>query len=318
MSKRALVVGSGGQDGTLLRDLLLRRDYDVVGLSRRDIDILDASQVRDTVSRVKPAEIYYLAAYHHSSEDLPPSSGEMFHRSMDVHFHGLVNFLDAIVRDSRSSRLFYASSSHVFSAFDETPQSEKSTYQPQSEYAITKLAGMRACEHYRRVHGIFACVGILYNHESPLRKHVFLSKKIAVAAARLATSGEGTLEISDLDAETDWGAAVDYVDAMHRILQVEEPGDYVVASGRLRSVREFVEVAFDYVGLDYRRHVVARRGASLRNTGRRVGDSSKLKKVTGWAPAVTFEQMIHGLVQYELDAIASRDRVDGGVVRDGG
>jgi GDPmannose 4,6-dehydratase len=151
-----------------------------------------------------------------------------------------------------------------------------------------------------------------------LRKHVFLSKKIAVAAARLATSGEGTLEISDLDAETDWGAAVDYVDAMHRILQVEEPGDYVVASGRLRSVREFVEVAFDYVGLDYRRHVVARRGASLRNTGRRVGDSSKLKKVTGWAPAVTFEQMIHGLVQYELDAIASRDRVDGGVVRDGG
>lgn len=303
MTRSALIVGSGGQDGTLLAQLLAKRDYSVVGVRRNDLDILDPRKVIDLVRDLRPTEIYYLAAYHHSSENLPPSSGDLFRQSMDVHFYGLVNFLDAIMLASPLTRLFFASSSHIFSATGNGMQTEQTTYDPQSEYAITKVAGMRACQHYRRVNNVFASIGILYNHESPLRKCNFLSKKIAVAAARTAKYGGGTLELADLDAEIDWGAASDYVDAMHRILQLEKPSDYIIATGRLSTVRDFAEVAFKYVGLNYLNHVSSKKNVDLRNNGRRVGDFSKLKADTGWGPSVSFEQMVCNLVQFEIDAL---------------
>jgi GDPmannose 4,6-dehydratase len=303
MRTRALIVGSAGQDGTLLANLLAQKDYEVAGLGRRDLDILDAPKVRAHVASLEPAEVYYLAAYHHSSEDVPAGSGELFHKSMDVHFHGVVNFLDAIAGLAPRTRLFFASSSHVFSAFDDRSQAEDTKLSPQSEYAISKVAGMQACQHYRRARGVFACTGILYNHESALRKPVFLSKKIAMAAARTARSRETMLELGDLEARIDWGAATDYVEAMRLILRADEPDDYVIASGKLHSVREFAEIAFAYAGSDYRKHVVARPTGALRNNGHRVGDSSKLRRVTGWVPALTFEQMVHGLVQFEIDAL---------------
>lgn len=305
MTRKALIVGSGGQDGTLLTKFLAERDYAVIGLKREDLNILEPKKVIDLVNDLKPAEIYYLAAYHHSSENLPPSSGYMFRQSMDVHFYGLVNFLDAVMLASPLSRLFFASSSHIFGAVENGMQTEETTYDPQSEYAITKVAGMRACQHYRRVHNVFASIGILYNHESPLRKCNFLSKKIAVAAAQISHTGSGTLELANLDAEIDWGDALDYVDAMHRILQLEKPSDYIVATGHLSTVREFAEIAFKYVGLDYHNHVVSKKNMALRNNNRRVGSFSKLKTATGWTPAISFEQMIHNLVAFELDALAS-------------
>lgn len=307
MTKKALIVGSGGQDGTLLTQLLTKCGYDVVGLRRNDLDILNPQKVIEFVNDQKPVEIYYLAAYHHSSENLPPSSGDMFRQSMDVHFYGLVNFLDAIAKVSSAARLFFASSSHIFGAVETGMQTESTAYDPQSEYAITKVAGMRACQHYRRVGGVFASIGILYNHESSLRKSSFLSKKIAMAAARISKEGVGSLELADLGAEIDWGAAVDTVDAMHRILQVEKPSDYIVATGRMSSVREFAEIAFIYVGLDYKDYVVSKRNETLRNNYRRVGDYSKLKKDTGWSPSVSFEQMVNNLVQSEIDILLSNE-----------
>jgi GDPmannose 4,6-dehydratase len=303
MKTRALIVGSAGQDGTLLATLLAQKGYEVAGVGRRDLDVLDAAKVRAYVASLGPAEVYYLAAYHHSSEDVPAGTAALLHRSMDVHFHGVVNVLDAIVTVAPPARLFFASSSHVFSASDDRPQAEDTTLRPQSEYAISKVAGMQACQHYRRVRGVFACSGILYNHESALRKPVFLSKKIAMAAARSARSGKETLELGDLEARIDWGAATDYVEAMRLILRADEPDDYVIASGTLHSVREFADIAFAYVGSDYRNHVVSRPAGALRNNGHRVGDSSKLRRVTGWAPALTFEQMVQGLVQFEIDAL---------------
>lgn len=305
MTKKALIVGSGGQDGTLLSQLLTRRSYEVTGLRRNDLDILSPQNVIEFVDVVKPAEIYYLAAYHHSSENLPPSSGDLFRQSMDVHFYGIVNFLDAITKMSPATRIFFASSSHIFGAVESGSQTESTIYDPQSEYAITKVAGMRACQHYRRTKKIFASIGILFNHESSLRKSSFLSKKIAIAAARIAHEGNGQLELGDLDAQIDWGDATDTVDAMHRILQIEEPSDYVVATGHLSSVREFAEIAFKYVGLDYSKYVVSKKNEALRNNYRRVGDFSKLKKDTGWMPSISFEQMVKNLVQFEIDALRS-------------
>lgn len=308
MKKRALIIGIAGQDGTLLRELLARQAYEVTGLRRDDLDILDAAKVREWLRTNVQDEVYYLAAYHHSSESLPPSSGELFQRSMDVHFRGVVNFLQAMVDVAPASRFFFASSSHIFSAFDENLQTEATHYDPQSEYAITKVAGMQACRHYRRAHKLFASSGILYNHESPLRRHGFLAKKIAMAAAAIARAGQGTLEVGDMEAQVDWGAAVDYVDAIYRIVQAQQPDDYIVASGRLRTVREFVNTAFGYVGLDYGKHVISNSGVVRRNTGRRVGDSSKLRQATGWQPTLSFEQMVQSLVQFEIDALDAHAR----------
>jgi GDPmannose 4,6-dehydratase len=304
MSKNALIIGSQGQDGTLLTQFLTKRDYKIVGLGRNDLNYLDPKKVIDLINDLSPSEIYYLAAYHHSSENLPPGSGDIFRKSMDVHFYGLVNFLDAITMVSPSSRLFFASTSHIFGATESGMQTEKTRYDPQSEYAITKVAGMSACQHYRRVNKVFTSVGILYNHESTLRKCNFLSKKIAVAVARIAKNGSGTLELADLDAQIDWGDARDTVDAMHRILQLEKPADYIIATGQLRTVKEFADIAFRYVSLDYKNHIVGKKNEVLRNNWRRVGNFAKLKNDTGWAPSIDFEQLVSNLVQSEIDNLA--------------
>jgi GDPmannose 4,6-dehydratase len=307
MLKRALIVGSGGQDGTLLTRLLTKLDYDVTGLGRKDLNILSPREIAACIDDLVPEEIYYLAAHHHSSEDLPPSSGDLFRQSMDVHFYGLVNFLDALSKSSLQSRLLFASSSHIFGAAEKGMQTEETIYMPQSEYAITKVAGMQACQHYRRVNDVFASVAILYNHESVLRKRVFLSKKIAIAAAQIGKSGCGTLILADLDAEVDWGDAEDTVVAMHKILQCEKPADYIVATGQLHSVGEFAEIAFRYVGLNYKNHVVCKENTALRSNYRRVGDYSKLQRDTGWSPSISFEQMVNKLVQFEIDALLSNE-----------
>lgn len=304
MSKQALIIGCNGQDGSLLTSHLIKRSYVVTGVGRKDIDILDASKVTDLVRHLNPAEIYYLAAHHHSSENLPRSNADLFTQSMNVHFHGVVNFLDAIVLANSSSRLFYASSSHIFGAEEAAMQTEETAWAPQSEYAISKAAGMQACALYRRNHNVFASVGILFNHESNFRKNYFLSKKIVSAAASIGKTGNGTLELGNLDAEVDWGYAPDYVDAMHRILQLDKADDFIIATGKLHTVRDFVEIAFRTVGLNYADHVISLRNTVLRSNGRRVGNPQKLKVATGWEPTLDFTQMVRKLVELEQDILA--------------
>ena len=304
MSKRALIIGSGGQDGSLLSSHLAERSYAVTGMGRGDLDILDANMVTDVVGWLNPSEIYYLAAYHHSSENLPRSGAELLTQSMNVHFHGVVNFLDAIAYASPSSRLFFASSSHIFGPAEAGMQTEETAWAPQSGYAISKVAGMQACAFYRRNHNTFASVGILFNHESHLRKGHFLSKKIVSAAVSIVREGKGTLELGDVEEEVDWGYAPDYADAMHRILQLESADDFIVATGKLHTVRDFAEIAFRTVGLDYREHVVTKKDATLRSNGRRVGNTEKLKAATGWEPSLDFAQMVRKLVESEQKALA--------------
>ncbi len=302
MKRVAVVVGSGGQDGTLLTELLDGLDYEVIGLRRGDLDTGDHWVVADFVARHKPAEIYYLAAYHHSSEDIPDGEGELFHQSMRTHFDDPVNFLDAISIHSPSSRFFYAASSHVFGAQGEGLQNEETPFQPESAYAISKVAGMMACRYYRKNKGVFASVGILYNHESPLRSKKFVTRKIVSAAARIAREGQGNIVLGDLAARIDWGYAPDYVDAMHRILSIEQPGNYVVATGEAHAVGEFAEIAFRSVGLDYQNHVSTKQKILLRQNPSRVGDASRLRRETGWKPTVSFEEMVNRLVVAEIKA----------------
>lgn len=302
MKALAVVVGSAGQDGTLLSQLLDRRGYEVHGLKRGDLDIGDPDAVTGFVSRHSPAEIYFLAAYHHSWEDLPDAEGDLFRQSMRIHFDAAVNFLDAIAMHSSDSRFFYAASSHVFGLPGEDRQTEETPLQPETVYAITKVAGMMACRRYREAKRVFASIGFLYNHESPLRSRHFVSRKIACAAARIAREGQGSIVLGDLEARVDWGYAPDFVDAMHRILRLDRPGEFVVATGEAHTVREFAEIAFRSVGLDYRSHVSTQAGLLLRNNPPRIGDSSRLRRETGWAPSIGFEEMVRRMVMAEMEA----------------
>lgn len=307
MMKRALIIGSGGQDGTLLSKLLTNRKYDVIGIKRNDLDVLNIQKVVECIGDIKPTEIYYLAAFHHSSDTLPPSSAEIFHRSMDLHFHAPVNFLDAITQSCRLIKFFFASSSHIFGPSENGMHTEKTPFTPESEYSISKVAGMRACQYYRINKNIFASTGILYNHESPLRKTSFLSKKIAVAVANIYKNKQGSLELADLDAETDWGDARDTVEAIHHILQLNNAGDYIVSTGKLHSVRDFVETAFNYVGLNYLDYVVTKKIDGFRKSTRRLGSFSKLNHESGWKPSIDFKTMVSNLVQHEINLIKENE-----------
>lgn len=303
MTKKTLIIGSAGQDGALLSELLTAKGYEVFGIKRNDLNILNPNAVIECIGDIKPTEIYYLAAFHHSSECLPPSNGDLFHKSMEIHFHAPVNFLDGITQLNSSIKFFFASSSHIFGSSGHGMHTEASPYNPQSQYAITKLAGMRACQHYRTTKNIFTSSGILYNHESILRKPSFLSKKIAIAVAEISKSGFGSIELSELDSQVDWGDARDTVDAIYRILQLNKADDYIVSTGKLHTVKNFIETAFEYVGLDYKDYLITKKKEGFRPPLRRLGDPSKLMHDSGWRPSIDFKTMVGDLVQYEINLI---------------
>lgn len=296
----AIIVGSSGQDGQLLHSHLLALSYSVIGLTRENFDILSANDVSKLVSESQPAEVYYLAAYHHSSEDAIVDDATLFRNSFDVHVHGLVNFLDAIVKFSAKSRLFYASSSLIFGNPEDEIQTEASKLNPQNPYAISKVAGMMACRFYREHKDVFAFCGILYNHESSLRSPRFVTRKIVQAAVNIYRAGHGKLRLGNLDGKVDWGYAPDYVDAMHRILQVVVPQDFVIATGVGHTVREFASLTFARLGLDYHDHVISDPEVLVRNGPFRLGNSSALREKTGWAPKTSFEDMVAIMIDSEL------------------
>jgi GDPmannose 4,6-dehydratase len=195
------------------------------------------------------------------------------------------------------TRLFYAASSHIFGTPESDRQNEETPLRPNSAYGISKAAGLQCCQLYRRQKGIFASTGILFNHESPLRKPSFLSQKIVHGALRAERDPAYKLVLGDLEARVDWGYAPDYVDAMYRILQLPEASDFVVASGELHTVREFAQAAFGAVGLDWRRHVETDARLLNKISHPLRGDSGKLRSATGWTPTVSFVELVTGLVQ---------------------
>ncbi|MHA2219436.1 MAG: GDP-mannose 4,6-dehydratase [Candidatus Hodarchaeales archaeon] len=319
MEKIALVSGVTGQDGSYLAESLLRNDYTVVGLERRtvceieakrvnishlvenkklileDSDITDSSSIQRIVSHYKPNEIYNLAAQSHvgASFRAPVSTTE-------INLLGTLNFLEAIRNASPSTKFYQASTSEMFGDNTKCPQNENTLFSPVSPYACAKLAAHHIVGTYRKSYGIFACSGILFNHESPRRGENFVTRKITKAAARIKLGLQDELRLGNLEAQRDWGFAGDYVEAMRLMLQHDSPDDYVVATGETNSVQDFLEYVFDYAGLDVRKHVIIdSRFYRPCEVPRLWGDPSKAKRILGWEPKVSFKEL--AVMMYESD-----------------
>jgi len=318
MSKRALITGITGQDGSYLAEFLLEKGYKVFGLVRRSStinferlahlqdriellpgDLLDQSSLMTAISQSEAEEVYNLA-----SQSFVPTSWNQPVLTGEFTALGVTRMLEAIRVVNPGIRFYQASSSEMFGAVQESPQSESTRFHPRSPYGVAKLYGHWITVNYRESYGIFACSGILFNHESPRRGLEFVTRKVSYGVARIKLGLERKLSLGNLDAERDWGFTGDYVRAMWLMLQQEEPRDYVVATGLTHSVRRLVEVAFAHVGLDYRDHIqtdpALLRPAEVYHLK---GDAAKARRELGWQPTVTFEQLVAMMVDADLEAL---------------
>lgn len=294
--KPILVIGAAGQDGTLLSELLEKEAWEVFRGTRKNLALHDASAMEALIKKLRPAEIYFLAAHHHSSQDavsVPPE--RELEQMLATNTMGLMHCLEGIRKESPVTKLFYASSSQIFGNPKDSPQTESTPKCPLTLYGVSKVAGMNLCHLYREKHGVFASSGILYNHESRLRAEKFVSQKIIQAAKRIKAGSKETLQLGDLDAVVDWGYAPDYVKAMRMILALDEPQDFIIASGTAHTVRDFAKTAFAAAGLDWQKYVSAPAGKKS-SAAPIIGNPAKLKSTTGWSPSLSFEKMIELLV----------------------
>jgi GDPmannose 4,6-dehydratase len=296
---RAIVTGAAGQDGSYLGELLAGRGYDVRGVDRGDVDLLDRAALAALLRGVEPVEVYNLA-----SPSFVPASWEEPVEVARLAAVGLTALLEAVREVDPAIRLFQASSAEVFGEPAETPQTERTSIRPLSPYGAAKAYGNFIVDAYRRRYGLHASCGILYNHESPRRPVDFLPSKVAHGVAAIAAGRQTELVLGDLDVRRDWGYAPDYVEAMSLMLQQDEPGDYVVATGELHTVQELVELAFVHVGLDWREHVRVDEALRRGQDYRLVGDASKARERLGWKPSVTFEQLVALLVDAASSEVA--------------
>jgi GDPmannose 4,6-dehydratase len=313
--KTALVTGITGQDGSYLAELLLEKGYRVVGMTRRtstDVheriehltdrieivsgDLLDQSSMTNLIAEVRPAEVYNLA-----SQSFVPTSWKQPVLTGEFTALGVTRLLEAIRSVDPSIRFYQASSSEMFGKVVETPQSETTPFYPRSPYGVAKVYGHWITVNYRESYGMFAVSGILFNHESERRGKEFVTRKISDGAARIKLGMLDRLALGNLDAERDWGFAGDYVRAMWAMLQAPQPGDYVVATGRAHSVRDFCRLAFAAVDLDYEKFVVADpRFMRPAEVDVLVGDAGKVKRELNWQPETTFEELVESMVRADL------------------
>lgn len=308
MSKTALIVGVDGQDGKLMFEYLSKKGYTIIGVGQKTMrcagvrtpthfSITESLEVRKIIQKYKPAEVYFLAAYHHSSQDAVVDARTLYVKSNEIHVAALLNFLEAMRKYSPKAKLFYAASSLIFGSCDFEVQNEQTPFRPDSMYGITKLEGLRLCRLYRDLYGVFASVGILYNHESVYRSEAFVSMKIIKAALAIKNGLQKQLLLGDLSAAIDWGYAPDYVEAMHSMLQVKKSDDFIVASGTLHTVQNLVEVAFGELGLDWKKYVSTSKQVITRQRKPMRGNATKLTKSTGWKPKTSFKKMIATIIK---------------------
>ncbi|MFH1535362.1 MAG: GDP-mannose 4,6-dehydratase [Patescibacteria group bacterium] len=321
MSKVALITGITGQDGSYLADLLLEKKYEVFGLVRRSSsenferishiknsihllqgDLTDQSSLISAIELSQPDELYNLAA-----QSFVPTSWNQPILTGEVTGLGVTRVLEALKSVKPDTRFYQASSSEMFGKVIESPQTEKTPFYPRSPYGVSKVYGHFITVNYRESYDIFACSGILFNHESPRRGLEFVTRKVTNAVAEIKLGLANELKLGNIEAKRDWGYAYDYVEMMWRMLQQKEPEDYVIATGKSHSVRELCEVAFSHVDLNYKDFVKTdenlRRPAEVDHL---IGDASKAKKKLDWEPKVSFEEMIRMMVDSDIDKLGSK------------
>jgi GDPmannose 4,6-dehydratase len=329
--KRALITGITGQDGSYLAEFLLGKRYDVYGIIRRSSsfntgridpiyedphdphprlhlvygDLNDASSLNHIIRTIQPDEIYNLGAQSHVrvSFDIPEYTGE-------ITGLGTIRLLEAIRESGLKPKFYQASSSEMFGKVQNVPQCESTPFYPRSPYGAAKVYSYWITVNYREAYDLFACNGILFNHESPRRGETFVTRKITKAAARIKLGVQRDLFLGNLDAKRDWGFAGDYIQAMWMMLQTPKPEDYVIATGETHTVREFLELAFNRVQLDWRKYVkIDSKYYRPTEVDLLIGDASKAKRDLGWEPKVRFEELANMMV--DADLAAERERLEG-------
>jgi GDPmannose 4,6-dehydratase len=322
VNKTALITGITGQDGSYLAELLLEKGYRVVGMTRRTStevheriehivdaieivsgDLLDQSSITVLLDQFRPDEIYNLAA-----QSFVPASWTQPVLTGEFTALGVTRVLEAIRQVNPKIRFYQASSSEMFGKVVETPQRETTPFYPRSPYGVAKVYGHWITVNYRESYDLFACSGICFNHESPRRGKEFVTRKISDGVARIKNGLAGELRLGNLDAQRDWGFAGDYVAAMWKMLQQDSPDDYVIATGRTHSVRDFVRIAFEAAGLgSYEPYVVVDpRYVRPAEVDLLIGDASKAAKELSWKPKVDFESLVTMMVRADLDRYAAR------------
>jgi len=327
--KKALITGVTGQDGSYLVELLLEKGYHVWGMIRRSSsfhtgridhlykdpheetrlrlvygDLTDGGNLSTIINEIRPDEVYNLGAQSHVrvSFDMPIYT-------VNTDALGTLRLLEAIHSSGRPIKFYQASSSEMYGKVVEIPQTEKTPFYPRSPYACAKVYSFWQTVNYREAYGLFACNGILFNHESPRRGETFVTRKITRAAARIKSGLQDKLYLGNLDAKRDWGYAGDYVEAMWLMLQQESPDDYVIATGENHSVREFVEEVFGYLDLDWRQHVeIDERYFRPSEVDILLGDAGKARKVLNWEPKVTFKELARIMTDADMK-IARREKI---------
>ncbi len=327
--KKALITGITGQDGSYLAELLLKKGYRVWGLVRRSSsfhtgriehlykdpherpelrliygDLTDGGNMSNIISDVKPDEVYNLGAQSHVrvSFDTPIYT-------VNTDALGTLRLLEAIRSSSKPPKFYQASSSEMYGKVVETPQTEKTPFYPRSPYGCAKVYSFFQTVNYREAYGLFACNGILFNHESPRRGETFVTRKITRAATRIKLGLQEKLYLGNLDARRDWGFAGDFVESMWLILQQEKPDDYVIATGEMHSVREFLDEVFGYLDMDWKKYVeIDQRYFRPTEVDILLGDSSKARKVLNWQPKVTFKELAKMMTDADME-IARREKI---------
>ncbi len=321
MQKTALITGITGQDGSYLAELLLEKGYRVVGMTRRTStevheriehlvdrveivsgDLLDQTSIQAIAADVRPSEVYNLAA-----QSFVPASWTQAVLTGEFTALGVTRVLEAIRHVDPAIRFYQASSSEMFGKVHEVPQSETTPFYPRSPYGVAKVYGHWITVNYRESYNLFACSGILFNHESARRGKEFVTRKITDAVARIKLGMAKELRLGNLEAQRDWGFAGDYVRAMWLMLQQDTPDDYVIATGRTHSVRDFVRIAFESAGLgSFEPYVkVDQRFVRPAEVDLLIGDPSKAKRVLGWEPQVSFEQLVEMMVAADVDRLSA-------------
>ena len=322
--KRALITGITGQDGSYLAELLLSKDYEVFGLVRRTSilnferikhiqdrtelisgDLLDQNSLMNAIKESNPDEVYNLA-----SQSFVPASWKQPVFTGEATALGVARMLEAIRAVDLKIKFYQASSSEMFGKVREVPQTEKTQFYPRSPYGVAKIYGHWITINYRESYNMFCCSGILFNHESPRRGLEFVTRKVTNTVAKIKLGLSNELRLGNLDAKRDWGFAGDYVRAMWLMLQQDEPDDYVISTGLTHSVKDLLQIAFDYVNLNWKDYVVVDpkfvRPAEVKLL---LGDPSKARKILGWETKISFEELVRMMVDADLEKVKNNIRL---------